>query len=164
MHIYHNHPLDAHLLDPPPAVDMLWKELRKQSHAIRRRIIKSIISDLGYMESQDCNQIVSIPGSEVRDESNESLSLLTGEALDENCVKIDQFGPIVLNVDGTMGRISNWHQMSESEQANAARMVCKRNKSRAKALREQKAAAAPSSEDSGEHADTMPNTEGVDKV
>lgn len=83
-------------------------------------------------------QIVSIPGCEVRDEESSDLSLLTGKELDENCFKLDHLGPMVLNQDGSMSRIGNWGNMSEVEKANAARLICRRNKQRAQMLREKR--------------------------
>ena len=83
------------------------------------------------------NRLASIPGSEVRDETeSQDLSLLSGEELDEMCMKLDQFGPIVLNADGSMSRIKNWDSMDQRERDNTARVICRRNKKRAQDLRE----------------------------
>lgn len=48
---------------------------------------------------------------------------------------MDEWGPIVVNVDGTMSRISNWQEMSEIEKKNTLRILGKRNKSRLEALK-----------------------------
>lgn len=45
-------------------------------------------------------------------------------------VKLDHLGPIVLNVDGSMSRITNWQEMAEEEQTRTLRVVAKRNKAR----------------------------------
>eukprot|EP01046_Picozoa_sp_COSAG06_P024799 COSAG06_NODE_2045_length_7751_cov_1.725039_4_plen_232_part_00 len=45
-------------------------------------------------------------------------------------VALDHLGPIVLNKDGSMSRITNWHEMTEVEQQRTLRVVAKRNKSR----------------------------------
>jgi hypothetical protein len=52
----------------------------------------------------------------------------------EHSAKLDALGPIILNTDGTMGRISNWAQFTETERAQALRLVAARNKKRKEAL------------------------------
>ena len=47
-------------------------------------------------------------------------------------VKLDHWGPIVLNMDGSMGRITNWQEMTEEEQTRTLRVVAKRNQARQK--------------------------------
>eukprot|EP00747_Dinoflagellata_sp_TGD_P104150 gnl/TRDRNA2_/TRDRNA2_169173_c0_seq1.p1 gnl/TRDRNA2_/TRDRNA2_169173_c0~~gnl/TRDRNA2_/TRDRNA2_169173_c0_seq1.p1 ORF type:complete len:185 (+),score=24.87 gnl/TRDRNA2_/TRDRNA2_169173_c0_seq1:2-556(+) len=49
-------------------------------------------------------------------------------------VKLDKLGPIVLNSDGTMSRITNWPNMAENEQQNTLRLIAKRNAARRRAL------------------------------
>ncbi|KAH8677558.1 hypothetical protein BX600DRAFT_430903 [Xylariales sp. PMI_506] len=51
-------------------------------------------------------------------------------------VKLDHLGPLVVNQDGTMSRISNWAEMSEIERQNTLRILGKRNQQRLKKLRE----------------------------
>lgn len=51
-------------------------------------------------------------------------------------VKLDALGPLVVNVDGTMSRISNWDKMAEIERQNTLRIIGKRNQQRLAALRE----------------------------
>jgi hypothetical protein len=50
-------------------------------------------------------------------------------------VSLDHLGPMVVNVDGTMSRISNWDKMAEIEKKNTLRIIGKRNKSRLEALK-----------------------------
>lgn len=50
-------------------------------------------------------------------------------------VKIDKLGPLVVNTDGTVGRITNWDQMTEREQQNTLRLIGRRNQQRMAALR-----------------------------
>jgi hypothetical protein len=50
-------------------------------------------------------------------------------------VSLDHLGPIVVNTDGSMSRISNWEQMTEMEQKTTLRIVGKRNQQRLQALR-----------------------------
>jgi hypothetical protein len=47
-------------------------------------------------------------------------------------VKLDHLGPIVLNTDGSMSRITNWQEMTEEEQTRTLRVVAKRNQARQK--------------------------------
>ncbi|KAK5997154.1 hypothetical protein PT974_02507 [Cladobotryum mycophilum] len=50
-------------------------------------------------------------------------------------VKLDGLGPMVVNQDGTISRISNWSNMAEIEQNNTLRIIGKRNQTRLAALR-----------------------------
>lgn len=50
-------------------------------------------------------------------------------------VTLDHLGPMVVNVDGTLARISNWDQMTEIERKNTLRVLGKRNKQRLEALK-----------------------------
>ena len=46
----------------------------------------------------------------------------------------DELGPVVINEDGSMRRITNWHEMTEREQQNTLRVIGKRNAKRREAL------------------------------
>jgi len=50
-------------------------------------------------------------------------------------VSLDHLGPMVVNVDGTMSRISNWDKMAEIEKKATLRIIGKRNKERLAALK-----------------------------
>lgn len=50
-------------------------------------------------------------------------------------IKLDKLGPIVVNTDGTLTRISNWGDMSEGERQTALRRIARRNKERTEQLR-----------------------------
>lgn len=50
-------------------------------------------------------------------------------------VALDGLGPIVVGVDGTMSRISNWTALSERERETALRRLAKRNNERLEALK-----------------------------
>lgn len=52
-------------------------------------------------------------------------------------VKLDHLGPLVVNTDGTLARISNWAQMTEIERKNTLRVLGKRNKERMARLKAQ---------------------------
>jgi hypothetical protein len=51
-------------------------------------------------------------------------------------VKLDHMGPLVVNKDGTLSRISNWAEMADIERQNTLRILGKRNQLRREALRE----------------------------
>ncbi|KAG9192533.1 hypothetical protein G6011_11267 [Alternaria panax] len=53
-------------------------------------------------------------------------------------VKLDHMGPLVVNKDGTLSRISNWNDMADIEKQNTLRILVKRNQLRTEALKEQK--------------------------
>eukprot|EP00931_Biecheleriopsis_adriatica_P086183 TRINITY_DN60896_c0_g1_i1.p1 TRINITY_DN60896_c0_g1~~TRINITY_DN60896_c0_g1_i1.p1 ORF type:complete len:111 (+),score=31.60 TRINITY_DN60896_c0_g1_i1:24-356(+) len=55
--------------------------------------------------------------------------------VDGNPVKMDNLGPLVVNTDGTISRINNWHEMTESEQQKTLRVIGKRNQQRLAKLR-----------------------------
>jgi hypothetical protein len=54
-------------------------------------------------------------------------------------VKLDHLGPLIVNADGTLARISNWAQMTETEKRNTLRVLGKRNKARMDALKAKQA-------------------------
>lgn len=45
-------------------------------------------------------------------------------------VTLDHLGPMVINSDGTVARISNWDAMSEAERVNTLRVIGRRNRKR----------------------------------
>ena len=47
---------------------------------------------------------------------------------------LDELGPIVIHSDGTLGRLSNWHEMTEAEQSQAQSFIAKRNAKRRASL------------------------------
>jgi hypothetical protein len=51
-------------------------------------------------------------------------------------VKLEHLGPMVVNEDGTLSRITNWDDMSELEKKNTLRIIGKRNVRRMEDLRE----------------------------
>ena len=54
--------------------------------------------------------------------------------VDGEPVTLDELGPIVVSKDGKLGHLSNWHEMTESEQAAALKFVAARNAKRRAAL------------------------------
>ena len=47
---------------------------------------------------------------------------------------LDHLGPVIVNTDGTLARITNWERMSDEEQEVAKRRISKRNVERLKAF------------------------------
>jgi hypothetical protein len=52
-------------------------------------------------------------------------------------VRMDKLGPMIINTDGTMSRITNWREMTDKEQKMTLRLIGKRNQQRMKAQEEQ---------------------------
>ena len=55
---------------------------------------------------------------------------------DGTSVSLDHLGPMVVNQDGTISRITNWEKMTEGEQRSTMRIIGKRNKQRLEALKQ----------------------------
>ncbi|CAK3786165.1 hypothetical protein BST61_czeina24g000240 [Lecanosticta acicola] len=66
-------------------------------------------------------------------EEAHKLDLSSGEA----SVRMDHLGPLVVNQDGSLSRISNWQQMTEPERKSTLRLLGKRNQLRTEALKAQ---------------------------
>jgi hypothetical protein len=89
----------------------------------------------GRVDTGASNALVSIPSQGVVSHTPDRVSSWnTTVDGDENAVKLDALGPIVLNVDGTMGRITNWANFTETEKAQAIRLISARNKKRKETL------------------------------
>jgi hypothetical protein len=52
-------------------------------------------------------------------------------------IALDHLGPGVLNKDGSLSRITNWHDMTDEEQQRTLRVVARRNKARRTQLQSQ---------------------------
>ena len=101
------------------------------------------------MDQSECTDLVSVP-STVEDSKDEEKPVIPHQAVEQDgsdtlevddsqyVSKLDALGPIILNTDGTMGRIHNWNEMSENEREMAFRLISKRNKARKEALLLQK--------------------------
>lgn len=57
--------------------------------------------------------------------------------VDGTSLVLDHLGPMVIQTDGTVQRITNWTELSEAEQATSLRVIAKRNKQRLEALKQQ---------------------------
>ncbi|TDZ33710.1 hypothetical protein C8035_v011210 [Colletotrichum spinosum] len=61
---------------------------------------------------------------------------LGGQAGGSASTRLDHLGPLVVNQDGTMSRISNWGEMTEIERQNTLRFLGRRNQIRLAKLRD----------------------------
>lgn len=52
-------------------------------------------------------------------------------------VSFDELGPIIVNLDGSARRISNWQELSKAEQEASWRVIAKRNKKRVEMMQQQ---------------------------
>ena len=52
-------------------------------------------------------------------------------------IRFEEWGPIILNSDGTTRRIANWDQLTEQEKEATWRRISKRNEQRRQALLKQ---------------------------
>ena len=79
---------------------------------------------------------------EKSDAADSDASLACDKSTDDkkHNMKLENLGPIIINTDGTLGRIPNWAEMPVDEQAKAMRLVSARNKKRLCALAADKAA------------------------
>ncbi len=66
-------------------------------------------------------QLLALPAPEDASTSIE-LDVSTGQP-----VTLDHLGPVVVNTDGTLSRITNWAELSEQEQTASKRRIAKRN-------------------------------------
>jgi len=86
--------------------------------------------------SSETSTSTSTPQLALPDASSDNTQKLDVSGQGGSTVTLDHLGPIVVNQDGTMSRISNWHQMTEAEQKNTLRVLGKRNQQRLRALRD----------------------------
>jgi hypothetical protein len=100
----------------------------------------------GAGESEDFND--NDGGSKGQESSSSSLPLLPppNKNREEGSIRsiklgesisFEEFGPIILNTDGTTRRIDNWDTLTEHEKAVSWRRISKRNEQRRKALLKQ---------------------------
>ncbi|KAF0644062.1 hypothetical protein FPSE5266_06571 [Fusarium pseudograminearum] len=80
------------------------------------------------------------PGSDTAASSSSSRGDGVTELRVGESVALDSMGPLVVNRDGTMGRIGNWAGMTEHEKAQTLRLLGKRNKERLGVIKAKKAA------------------------
>ncbi|KAF4343168.1 hypothetical protein FBEOM_2881 [Fusarium beomiforme] len=91
----------------------------------------------GSSEAKDTNKTplpLPAPDNAATSKGDDVTSLRVGES-----IALDAMGPLVVNTDGTMGRIGNWQNMTEFERAQTLKLLGKRNKERMNVLKAKKA-------------------------
>ncbi|KAJ5081455.1 hypothetical protein NUU61_009719 [Penicillium alfredii] len=83
-------------------------------------------------QQQQDDQHLYLPAKESNENDSQGQHRLE---VDGSAAKLDHLGPMVVNVDGTLSRISNWEQMTEMERKTTLRVLGKRNKQRLEALK-----------------------------
>jgi hypothetical protein len=63
--------------------------------------------------------------------NNTKLDMSNGDV----SIKLEHLGPMIVNVDGTLSRISNWDKMADIEKENTLRIIVKRNQARLEVLK-----------------------------
>lgn len=53
-----------------------------------------------------------------------------------DAVRLDAMGPLVVNVDGSVGRVANWAEMTPAEREGTMRLLQRRNQERLRVLKE----------------------------
>ncbi|KAI1363219.1 hypothetical protein F5Y08DRAFT_250302 [Xylaria arbuscula] len=71
-------------------------------------------------QAQPATNPASLPALPPAGEASDSSTLEVGGA----AVRLDHLGPLVVNEDGTMSRITNWEKMADIERENTLR-ICK---------------------------------------
>ncbi|KAF2841396.1 hypothetical protein M501DRAFT_969796 [Patellaria atrata CBS 101060] len=93
------------------------------------------LASAGNIESQgDPNHIQTqtpLPLPAPEDASTNKIDMSSGSG----SISMDHLGPLVVNKDGTLSRISNWAEMSEIEKRNTMRILVKRNQIRTDELK-----------------------------
>ena len=79
---------------------------------------------------------LTLPSAETAS-SESSVSTPTEIVVNGASVSLDTLGPIVINRDGSLARINNWHEMAQSEKDTTLRVIAKRNKQRLDILKAQ---------------------------
>ncbi|KAI7851012.1 hypothetical protein BDC45DRAFT_446058 [Circinella umbellata] len=75
--------------------------------------------------------------------NNNNKEILALPATAEETVQVDvndtyklkELGPVVVNEDGSISRINNWHEMADIEKSNVNRILLKRNRQRLERLK-----------------------------
>ncbi|BFZ58420.1 hypothetical protein PYCC9005_005482 [Savitreella phatthalungensis] len=79
--------------------------------------------------------------SDARTQTQTQTQTLT---VDGERISLDVLGPMVINSDGSVSRIANWHDLTEAEQARILRVIARRNAARRQALERLSDGEAPS--------------------
>mmetsp|Transcript_15648 Transcript_15648/g.43355 ORF Transcript_15648/g.43355 Transcript_15648/m.43355 type:complete len:127 (+) Transcript_15648:109-489(+) len=78
------------------------------------------------------NEVGNVPQLPPPDPDSNLPSIRLGES-----IRFEEFGPIILNTDGTTRRIANWDTLTEKEKEVSWRRISKRNEERRQILLQQ---------------------------
>lgn len=122
----------------PQCAPVFKTEQTRLSHTMSSQTPESKPQDSNEPESQpqSTQETLYLPSSEQSEDQPKRLDL---SAEGGSTVTLDHLGPMVVNVDGTLARISNWQEMAEIERKNTLRVLGKRNKQRLEALKAREA-------------------------
>ncbi|KAH9821174.1 hypothetical protein DFH28DRAFT_951716 [Melampsora americana] len=76
--------------------------------------------------------LMDTPSKDSNSDSEKTKTLGVGEV----ALSFDHLGPMVINTDGSISRISNWDKLSDLEKTRTSRLVTQRNAQRLTRLRE----------------------------
>lgn len=83
-------------------------------------------------QASSSGQPLALPEAGAADSQTPKLDVSGGG---DSTVTLDHLGPMVVNQDGSLSRITNWGQMTEIEKKNTLRVLGKRNKLRLDAVK-----------------------------
>lgn len=86
------------------------------------------------------------------DKSGDTIKLHVGG----DAVKMEEMGPIIVNVDGTLRRIANWQVLTQVEKEWSWRVIPERNKKRLAKLRAQMDEGKDQAEEAGADSGATP--------
>jgi len=99
------------------------------SHSARQTFASATSNFPTHPEEQDAPP-QALPAPSASSET-QKLDVNSGQT-----IKLDSLGPIVVNADGSLRRISNWDTMAQIERDNVMRILPKRNQERLARLKE----------------------------
>ncbi|CAJ1351157.1 unnamed protein product [Effrenium voratum] len=77
-------------------------------------------ADAGSIFDYKEAQVLALEAPEAAGSESDDVHTLV---VDGNPVKVDKLGPLVINTDGSIARINNWHEMAEIEKQNTLRVL-----------------------------------------
>lgn len=80
-----------------------------------RFLVLLLLTSIMAHNNQDLKGLLEYNPTQEHSAEEESAAVKLNPTLEINGL-LDRLGPVIVNTDGTLARISNWHQMSEREQ------------------------------------------------
>ena len=88
------------------------------------------------MITQEDAKAKALPCSRDTATSNTTTGNKTFE-VDGETITFDNLGPMIINTDGTIGRITNWTEITDFERERTLKLIARRNKKRRQNLEQQ---------------------------